>query len=172
MFSIHCRNEPSSLLEKTCCKFSHRTKGRANQKPKVEFKLGTVLVDETKIHQIGISVNTANNPHNIVTMFTVRRLTPYSLSGTTSPLRALRRPGGRRPLPVNHCSAHTTAPFRRCDKQEQPGNNDDHQGQDHGDGGREVVELGGKRLLVHVHGGRVVAGDVRRDWHQEVRLCK
>ena len=91
MFSIHCRKEPSSLLANTSFKFSHSTKGRANQKPNVEFKFGAVLVEETKIHQIGISVNTANNPHKIVTMFTVRRLTPYSLSGTASWLRRSRR---------------------------------------------------------------------------------
>ena len=98
VFSIHCTNEPSSLLEKTCCKLSHSTKGRANQNANVEFKLGTVLVDETKIHQMGMSVNTANRPHNIVTMFTVRRLTPYRRRGTTSLLRASRL--ARRPLPV------------------------------------------------------------------------
>ena len=76
MFSIHCRNEPDSLLENTSFKFENSTNGFANQNANVEFRFGTVLVEDTNIHQIGIRVKTANTPHNTVTMFTVRRRTP------------------------------------------------------------------------------------------------
>src|ERR1700733_11850140 len=91
VFSIHVKNEPASWLEKTSFRLSQRTNGRANQKAKVELRLGTVFVEETKIHQIGISVNTANRAHNSVTMLTVRRRTPYNRSGTTSFARRILR---------------------------------------------------------------------------------
>ena len=149
MFSIHCRKEPSSLLEKTSLQVvpQHEWPGKPKTRT-IEFKLGAVLVDETKIHQMGMSVNTANRPHNSVTMFTVRRLTPYNRSGTASLLRASRRARRcRRHLVSSHGSGHTTAPFRRCDTKNTPEINDDHEGQDHCDGGGEIVELGRECLL-------------------------
>ena len=63
-------------LEKTSFRLDHSTNGRANQNPNVEFTLGAVLVEETKIHQIGMRVNTAKTTHARVTRLTVRRRTP------------------------------------------------------------------------------------------------
>src|ERR1019366_531731 len=76
VLASHCKNDPSSLLEKTSLRFENSEKGRANQKPNDELRLGAVLVEDTKIHQMGIRLNTANSPHSNVTMLTVRRRTP------------------------------------------------------------------------------------------------
>lgn len=81
VFSVQLRNEPLSVLANTSLMFLNRTKGRPNQKPKVELILTSVFVEETTIHQMGTRVNNANKPHARVARLTVRRFRPYSCSG-------------------------------------------------------------------------------------------
>jgi basic membrane lipoprotein Med (substrate-binding protein (PBP1-ABC) superfamily) len=72
----HCRYEPSSLLLTTSFRFDHSTNGWANQNPNVAFTLVAVLVEETKIHQMGTKVNKVKSPQAKVARFIVRRRRP------------------------------------------------------------------------------------------------